>query len=75
MKKAKYFDRLRVECNFGSKYFDDAGKAQAYFKGKVAEEKDVELWLVRYTVTRKGMVVEQKMIDCYTTFEPVFFDD
>ena len=75
MKKAKYFDRLRVECNFGSKYFDDVGKAQAYFKGNVAEEKDVELWLVRYTVTSKGMVVEQKMIDCYTTFEPMFFDD
>ena len=75
MKKAKQFDRLRVECNYGSKYFDDVGKAQAYFTGTVAEEKDVELWLVRYTVTSKGMVVEQKMIDCYTTFEPVFFDD
>ena len=75
MKKAKYFDRLRVECNFGSKYFEKKKKAQAYFNGKIAEGKDVELWLVRYTVTRKGMVVEQKMIDCYTTFEPMFFDD
>ena len=74
MKKAKYFERLRVECNFGSKYFDNAAKARLYFESKVAENREVELWLVRYTVSRKGVEVKQRMLDCSTSFQPIFFD-
>lgn len=75
MKKARYFDRLRVECNFGSKYFDDADKAQLYFDSKAAANQEVELWLVRYIITRKGkMVVVQRLLDCSTSFQPIFFD-
>lgn len=40
MKRKVIWARLRVECNFGSKYFCDIDKALAYYDGKVAERKD-----------------------------------
>lgn len=70
-----FFDRLRVECNFGSKYFDDAKEALAYFKSKAEQGKEVELWLKRYLYSPKGGIeVVQKMLDCATSFQPIFFD-
>lgn len=74
MKRVRYIDRLRVECNFGSKYFDNITKAKLYFDGKVAEKQEVELWLVRYLCFRKGVKVIQKLLDCSTSFQPIFFD-
>lgn len=47
MKKAKYFDRLRVECNFGSKYFDDAAKAQASFLEQYFADNGIRLKVVQ----------------------------
>lgn len=75
MKRKVIWARLRVECNFGSKYFSDESKARAYYDGKVAERKDAELWLEMYLVPRKGQPsVVQELIDSYSTFEPTWFD-
>lgn len=75
MKRKVIWARLRVECNFGSKYFSDENKALAYFDGKVAENKDVELWLELYLVPRKGQPsIVQELIDSHSDFEPTWFD-
>ena len=75
MKRKVIWARLRVECNFGSKYFSDENKARAYFDGKVAENKDVELWLELYLIPRKGQAtVVQELIDSHYEFEPTWFD-
>ena len=44
----------RVECNFGSKYFETATKGFAYFKKKKAKHLDVEIWLVNYSYSQKN---------------------
>lgn len=41
--------KYRVECNYGSRYFDTAAKAFAYFNRKKSENLNVEIWLVIYT--------------------------
>lgn len=53
MKKLR---RFRVECNFGSKYFDDAQKAREYFYQCVAKKIFVEVWLVEYKRYTKSEV-------------------
>lgn len=40
--------RFRVECNFGSRYFDDFEKAKNYFNKCKNKHLDVEFWAVRY---------------------------
>lgn len=40
--------RYRVECNFGSRYFTDIGKAYRYYNKCKAKRLDVELWQVDY---------------------------
>lgn len=40
----------RVECNYGSRYFDDLGDAKKYFDSRAGENLDVELWAVKYGV-------------------------
>lgn len=43
----------RVECNYGSKYFETATKSFAYFKKKKTKHMDVEIWLVTYVYSQK----------------------
>ena len=38
--------RFRVECNFGSKYFDDIFNARRYFYKCIERDLQVELWKV-----------------------------
>ncbi len=45
--------RYRVECNFGSRYFDDAVAAFAFFKKCKSKHLDVEIWLVCYCYKEK----------------------
>lgn len=40
--------RFRVECNFGSKYFDDIFNARRYFYKCIERDLQVELWKVTY---------------------------
>ena len=40
--------RFRVECNFGSKYFDDIFNARRYFYKCIESDLQVELWKVTY---------------------------
>jgi len=35
---------FRVECNFGSRYFDDFDEAKAFFDLRKKRHVDVELW-------------------------------
>ncbi len=44
----------RVECNFGSKYFDGAAKAFAFFEKCKKRHLDVEIWLVEYFYLKKS---------------------
>lgn len=41
-------DKYRIECNFGSKYFDVAAEAFAFFHTCKAKRIRVEIWLVQY---------------------------
>ncbi len=44
--------RYRVECNYGSSYFDTAVKAFAFYNKKKAQNLDVEIWLVTYDYSK-----------------------
>lgn len=59
--------RIRVECNFGSKYFDDAKKARKYFYQCVAKQVFVEVWLVEYEryPKSKEYIARQELIAFY----------
>jgi hypothetical protein len=45
----KHYIFYRVECNYGSKYFDFEEAARRYYLRKVEQDVDVELWGVHYT--------------------------
>lgn len=42
--------KYRVECNYGSRYFENATKAFAFFKKCKGRNLDAEIWLVTYDV-------------------------
>lgn len=60
--------KYRVECNYGSRYFDNASKAIEYFNRKKARNLDVEIWLVFYCYIeqKKQFVAYQKLL-CYSS--------
>lgn len=64
MKKLR---RFRVECNFGSKYFDDAKKAREYFYKCVERKIFVEVWLVEYEryTKPKLYIARQELVAFY----------
>jgi len=43
----------RVECNFGSKYFECLFAAVAFYKKCKAKNRDVELWAIDYFRSKK----------------------
>lgn len=45
--------KYRVECNYGSRYFDCAAKAMAFYNRKKARNLDVEIWVVSYYYSDK----------------------
>ena len=49
--------RFRVECNFGSKYFDDIFNARRYFYKCIERDLQVELWTAKkeYSATQELM--------------------
>jgi len=52
-----------VECNHGSKYFDNGFEAFAYFSEmSITQKSTVELWLVQKEVTRKLFSVTQELV-------------
>ena len=54
----------RVECNRGSKYFDNGLVATAYFHLQVIKGHYTELWLIVKQTTPKLFAVRQELIDC-----------
>ena len=64
--------KYRVECNYGSRYFDNATKAFAFFKRKVALNRDVEIWLVvyQYSISLKRFAATQELLDYSSTNMP-----
>lgn len=62
--------RYRVECNHGSKYFEDESKAWAYFYRCKNKHLDAEIWLVNYNIKRcKKAVATQELVDyTFTNF-------
>lgn len=64
--------KYRVECNFGSRYFDRAADAFAYFKHKKAKNLDVEIWLVIYCYSEKDnrFAAMQELLDYSSTTMP-----
>lgn len=65
-------NRYRVECNFGSCYFDNAAKAFAYFKKCKDKNRDVEIWAVDYfyCVRAKRYSASQELLDYSRTNFP-----
>ena len=59
--------RFRVECNFGSKYFDDIVKARKYFYTCIENDMQVELWKITYHLctVKREYSVKQDLIDSY----------
>lgn len=59
MKKTYY----RVECNYGSKYFDKGIEAYIYFSQmSVMQKESVELWLINKECTKKLFSITQELI-------------
>lgn len=56
---------FRVECNNGSKYFNDYDKAFAYLEYVQAQKLNAELWLVQLTYDEGGELVKglQKLLN------------
>ena|GEM_PF-2488747 len=55
----------RVECNFGSKYFDCCYDAKAYFKYCKARNFNVELWEITKDKTNDCYPIVQVQRDCF----------
>ena len=64
--------KYRVECNYGSRYFENAAKAFAFFKRKMARNLDVEIWLVTYcySISTKRFTATQELLDYSSTNMP-----
>lgn len=52
--------RFRVECNFGSKYFDDIFNARRYFYKCIESDLQVELWKVTYHLCAEKENIRQR---------------
>ena len=58
---------FRVECNFGSKYFDDIFNARRYFYKCIERDMQVELWKVTYhhCAAKKEYSAKQELMEFY----------
>jgi len=64
-------ERFRVECNFGSKYFDEAVDAFAYFEKCKKKNRNVGIWVISlcYIKKTKRFSASQELLDySFTTF-------
>ncbi len=59
--------KYRVECNFGSKYFEDAARAFAFFHKCRGMNYPTEVWLVscRYLKPQGRYSVKQELLDYF----------
>ena len=59
--------RYRVECNFGSRYFEDAARAFAFFHKCRRLNYKTEIWLVacRYLKPLNRYSVWQELLDYF----------
>lgn len=59
--------RFRVECNFGSKYFDDIFDARRYFYKCIERDLQVELWKVTYHLctAKREYSATQELMEFY----------
>lgn len=56
--------RFRVECNYGSKYFDTAVEAFSYFEKCKKRNRNVTIWAVDITLSHsKRISAVQEMLD------------
>lgn len=57
--------KYRVECNFGSRYFETAVKALSYYNKKKSQNLNVELWLIAcdYDAANDCFSATQELID------------
>lgn len=55
--------KYRVECNFGSRYFDAAAKAIAFFQKSCERKLDVQFWLIEYVVKSGRIEATQELLD------------
>lgn len=64
--------KFRVECNYGSKYFDEAVDAVAYYNKCKAKHRDVEIWIVAYCYCDKlkRVAAVQELLDYSCTALP-----
>ena len=64
--------KYRVECNYGSRYFENAAKAFSFFKRKRNRNLDVEIWLVTYNYSHsaKRYSATQELLDYSSTNMP-----
>lgn len=62
--KKLYKEIYRVECNFGSKYFNTLEGAVSYFERKVNKGFDAELWLIKYIYCPRNKIysASQKLL-------------
>ena len=56
--------QYRVECNHGSKYFDNGIVATAYYQLQVIKGHYAELWLVVKETSPKLWAIKQELLDC-----------
>lgn len=57
--------RFRVECNFGSKYFNNAAEAFSYFEKCKSKNRNVGIWIMSlcYIKKSKRVSVTQELLD------------
>lgn len=62
--------KFRVECNFGSKYFDKAGPAIKHFLKCKSKGLNVQIWVVIYMLDKETgkYLAEQLLLDYYPIF-------
>lgn len=68
--------RFRVECNFGSKYFNNAAEAFSYFEKNKKKNQNIGIWIInlRYSRKRRHISITQKLLDySYTDFSSRMF--
>lgn len=64
--------RYRVECNFGSKYFDNAAEAFVYFEKCKKKNRNVGIWIMTLSSIKKQnrIAVTQELLDYSFTHFP-----
>ena len=58
----------RVECNYGSKYFDNERKAIRYYCKQEAKGLDVEFWICTQRMS-KNLFSKEQVMALSTSFE------